>query len=158
MPFIYAQKPSSKLRCSCGEPERLTLTWKSGITTLLLDQQKAPGQRKSAGQPKPILLPPEHTRLMLSLERTQLSHISCHLGGWRGEREESWKIRNREHRCLHGEHYCSLCDPWPITKAMHFRTTLTLSINSGSSAVLLSSRSNIYEGFRRCKINLILSV
>lgn len=78
--------------------------------------------------------------------------------GGGGEREESWKIRNREHRCLHGEHYCSLCDPWPITKAMHFRTTLTLSINSGSSAVLLSSRSNIYEGFRRCKINLILSV
>lgn len=120
---------------------------------------KAPEQRKSAGQPKPILLPPEHTRLILSLEWTQLSHISCHLGG--GGAGKGGILEDKEQGAQMsswGTNYCSLCDPWPITKAMHFRTTLTLSINSGSSAVLLSSRSNIYEGFRRCKINLILSV
>lgn len=34
--------------CRILEPQMLTITWKSGFTTLLLGQPKASGQRKSA--------------------------------------------------------------------------------------------------------------
>lgn len=120
---------------------------------------KAPGQRKSAGQPKPILLPPEHTQLILPGVDFGYLTSSCPQiwGGRRGKGRNPGRYRTGRTDAFMGS-YCSVCDPWPITKAMHFRTTLTLSINSGSSAVLPSSQSNIYKGFRRCKINLTLSV